>query len=510
MSASAVDQFEHAEASIARLASEMSAGALTATALTAAYSERIERLDRNGPELQTVIEMNPDAPDIATGLDRERADGAVRGPLHGIPILIKDNMVTADPMSTTAGSLALADCRPERDAGLVERLRAAGAVILGKTNLSEWANIRSSRSTSGWSARGGLTRNPYALDRNTSGSSSGSAAATTANLCAAAIGTETDGSIVSPASINGIVGIKPTVGLVSRDGIVPISRSQDTAGPMARTVADAAALLTVLAGPDPRDPATADAPSHDYTDFLDPGRLEGARLGVVRSHGTSHPGVVERFDATLADLTARGAVLVDDIALGLRGIGRAELTVLLHELKDGLPRWLAEFAPDAEVASLGDVVEWNRRHAEVEMPWFGQEHFVLADACGDLTSPDYLHARARCARLCRDEGIEAALAEHDLDALIAPTGGPAWRTDLVNGDSFTDGFATPAAVAGCPHLTVPMGHVSGLPVGISIVGPGWSEPLLIGLAHSIEQARQARRPPTFAPSIAGLPPGPRA
>jgi amidase len=396
--------------------------------------------------------------------------------------------------------------RAPRDAHLVARLRDAGAVLLGKTNLSEWANIRSPRSTSGWSARGGLTRNPYALDRNASGSSSGSAAAIAADFAAVAVGTETDGSIVSPASVNGLVGLKPTVGLVSRDGIVPISHTQDTAGPMARTVADAAALLSVLAGADGRDTATTNAPAAarglDYTRFLDPKRLAGARLGVVRGAFGAHPGVHALIERSLAVLKAQGAVLVDPVEIPHADqVGDAEFEVLLHELKAGLNAWLAEFAPGAPIASLADLIAWNRAHADRELAWFGQEYLEQAESRGGLSDQAYLDALDTCRRLGRTEGLDAAFAAHHVDALIAPTGGPAWTTDLVNGDPCGASFSSPAAIAGHPHLTVPAGFVQGLPVGLSFVGPAWSEAQLIGLGHAFEQATQARRPPTFASTL---------
>ncbi|WP_280152184.1 amidase [Piscinibacter sp. XHJ-5] len=493
------DRFPWLEASVAQLQEAMQRGATSARSLTAAYLERIRMLDRSGPQLRSVIELNPDALAIAAALDDERRARRVRGPLHGIPLLLKDNIATADRMSTSAGSLVLQGVRPPRDAHLVARLRDAGAVILGKTNLSEWANIRSTRSTSGWSARGGLTRNPYALDRNTSGSSSGSAAAIAANLAAIAVGTETDGSIVSPSSINGLVGLKPTVGLVSRDGIVPISHTQDTAGPMTRCVADAAALLSAIAGPDPRDAATARAERVDYTRSLDARRLAGARLGVVRNQFGGNDRVSAVIDASLAMLKAQGAVLVDPVELkNTEKYGDAELEVLLFELKAGLARYLAEFARDAPVRTLADVIAWNEQHRAQEMPWFGQELFERAQAKGGLDSKEYLDALAACARYSRAEGIDAVLAEHKLDALVAPTGGPAWLTDPINGDHYGGSFSTPAAVAGYPHLTVPAGFVHGLPVGLSFVGPPYSEPLLIGLGYAFEQATRARRPPSFA------------
>lgn len=426
----------------------MSAGRLTARALAAAYMGRIRALGQYGPSIRSVLELNPDALDIAAALDQERQERGPRGPLHGVPVLLKDNISTVDRMQTTAGSLALVGIKVTRDAHLVKRLREAGMVVLGKTNLSEWANIRSTRSTSGWSARGGLTRNPYALDRNTSGSSSGSAAAITANFAAVAVGTETDGSIVSPASVNGRVGLKPTVGLVSRDGVIPISHTQDTAGPMTRTVADTAVLLSAMVGPDVRDGSTESTKLADYTQCLDATRLAKARLGVVRNHVGGHPGVNEVFDRALATLRAQGAVLVDPVKLEhSERLKKAELEVMLHELKAGLRTWFADFAPGAPVATLKELIAWNERHRASEMPWFGQELFEQAESRGALTSKAYLNALAMCRRHARDEGIDAVLAEHELDALVAPTGSPAWMTDLVNGDQSTDSFSGPAAVA---------------------------------------------------------------
>jgi amidase len=494
--------FRHLEASIGGLGAQMAAGALSSRRLTAAYLARIRALDAAGPRLASVIELNPQALEIASERDRERRGGDVRGPLHGVPILLKDNIATGDEMATSAGSLALDGIRATRDSHLAVRLREAGAVILGKTNLSEWANIRSAQSTSGWSARGGLTRNPYALDRNTSGSSSGSAVAIAANLAAAAIGTETDGSIVSPSSINGLVGLKPTVGLVSRDGIIPISHSQDTAGPMTRSVADAAAVLDAIAGADHRDAATAEAPTVDYSAALEPRALRGARLGVVRSQFGRHPGADAVAEAALDALRTAGAVLIDPVELDVTTAEEAELSVLLHELKAGLPAWLAEFAPHAPVATLADVISWNQSHAAQELAWFGQELFEQAQALGGLEEPEYLDALATCRRVARTEGIDRALAEHRLDALVAPTGGTAWMTDLVNGDNYGGSFSTPAALAGYPHITVPAGFVHGLPVGLSFAGAPWSEAVLIGLAHAFEQATMARAAPAFRPTVA--------
>jgi amidase len=496
----ATQRFAYLETSIEALRARMDAGRLTARTLASAYLARIEAIDRKGPRLSSVIEINPDVLAIAAERDRERRSGKVRGPLHGIPVLLKDNIATHDRMSTSAGSLALAGVPAPRDAFLVSRLREAGAVILGKTNLSEWANFRSTRSTSGWSARGGLTRNPYALDRSASGSSSGSGVAIAASLATVAVGTETDGSITSPASRNGLVGLKPTVGLVSRDGIVPIAASQDTAGPMARTVADAAALLSALAGVDAQDDATRDAGIHaDYTHFLDRDGLRGARLGVARDYMVDNDRVQALFDQAVARMKALGAEIVDPVALPpSSSYEDAELEVLLHEFKAGLATYLAEFAPTAPIRTVADLIAYNERERSREMPWFGQELLVMADARGGLDSAVYRNARARSRRAAREDGIDKAMAEHRLDALIAPTGGPAWLIDLVNGDSHSGGFTSPAAVAGVPHITVPMGHVAGLPVGLSIVGPAWSEPVLLRLAYAFEQATQHRRAPTFA------------
>ena len=462
------------------------------------YLERIAALDRQGPELRSIIELNPDALQIAAALDAERAARTLRGPLHGMPIVVKDNIATGDKMATSAGSLALDGVKATRDAHLIERLRAAGGVILGKTNLSEWANIRSSRSTSGWSGRGGLARNPYALDRSTSCSSSGSAAAVAANLTRMAIGSETDGSIVSPSSIMGVVGLKPTVGRISRDGIIPISHTQDTPGPIARTVSDAALLLSALAGPDPRDPATLGAPAPDnYLAALDKNALRGARIGVAREFFTGHDEIDERIEYALAKLVLLGAELVDPINLPKVGYENEEQAVLLHEFKHDLPLWLATFAPHAPIRTLADVIAFNDTHREREMPYFGQELLIQAQALGGLDSEVYVQALATCRKGSREEGIDRAIREHRLDAIVAPTGGTAWLTDFINGDSGGDGFSTPAAVAGYPHLTVPAGLVRGLPIGLSFVGPAWSEARLLALGYAFEQATQWREEPQF-------------
>ncbi|HEV3425599.1 MAG TPA: amidase [Paraburkholderia sp.] len=474
------------------------AGTASAARSTRHYLERIALLDRQGPQLRSIIELNPDALPIADALDAEREAGTVRGPLHGVAVVIKDNIATGDKMATTAGSLALDGVRATRDAHLVGRLRAAGAVILGKTNLSEWANIRSTRSSSGWSGRGGLSRNPYALDRSTSGSSSGSAAAVAANLTRMAIGTETDGSIVSPASITGVVGLKPTVGRISRDGIIPISHTQDTPGPITRTVSDAALLLAVLAGPDPRDPATLGAPAPgDYLGALNRDALRGARIGVAREFFTGHDEIDQQIEHALAQLVLLGAELVDPIVLPKVSYETEEQAVLLHEFKHDLPLWLETFAPHAPVQKLADVIAFNEAQHAREMPYFGQELFTQAQALGDLDSEVYRQALATCRKGSRDEGLDRAIREHRLDAIVAPTGGTAWLTDFINGDSAGDGFSTPAAVAGYPHLTVPAGLVRGLPIGLSFVGPAWSEARLLAFGYAFEQATQWRRDPQF-------------
>ena len=479
--------FELEEADMRQLQKRMSEGSLTARSLTAQYLERIEAIDRRGPALNSVIELNPDALSIAASLDAERLAKGARGPLHGIPILIKDNIDTADRMMTTAGSLALEGSIAQRDAFVAGRLRAAGAVLLGKTNLSEWANFRSSHSTSGWSGRGGLTRNPYALDRNPCGSSSGSGAAVSANLCTVAIGTETDGSIVCPSSANGIVGIKPTVGLVRAAGIVPIAHSQDTAGPMARTVADAALLLGALAGV-------------DYTPSLDANGLRGARIGVARDKFFGfNDKVDELMEAALREMQRRGAEIVDPADIPTAGkFDDSETEVLLYEFKADLNAYLAALGPKAPVHSMQEVIDFNERHRDKEMPYFGQDLMIKAQAKGPLTSKPYLEALEKDHKLARTEGIDAVMNKNRLDALVAPTAGPAWCTDLINGDHAAGGSSTPAAVAGYPNINVPAGYVWGLPVGISFFGAAHSEALLIKLAYAFEQATRHRRPPRFS------------
>jgi amidase len=495
------------EASIAQLQSAMNSGQLTAHALTAHYLARIDALDRNGPQLHAVIELNPDALKIADQLDAERKAGQVRGPLHGIPVLIKDNIATADAMQTTAGSLALVGHPPSRDAFIVTRLRDAGAVILGKTNLSEWANWRSTHATSGWSGRGGQTRNPYALDRNPCGSSSGSGTAIAANLATVAVGTETDGSVVCPSSINGLVGIKPTLGWVSRNGIIPIAASQDTAGPMARSVADAAILLDVLATSDPQDPVTRKHPDHlpagCFACGLDANALKGARIGVIRKLATVHPQVDAAFEDAITALKQAGAIVVDNVELPHVGkYDDDENTVLQYEFKDGIARYLATLTDPAAPRTLDDLIAFNTRESSTEMPLFGQELFEQSQARGPLTDKAYRTARSRSLRLAGREGIDAALKSKKLDALIAPTMGPAWVEDYINGDHYLGGTISQApAVAGTPHVTVPMGAVQGLPIGLSFVGAAWSDARLIRYAYAFEQATHARRAPGFARDV---------
>ncbi len=514
--------FAFEEATVAELQQAMASGRASAHALAAAYLARIEAVDRPGggrPGMSAVIEVNPDALAEATRLDAERKAGRVRGPLHGIPVLLKDNVDTGDRMQTTAGSLAFAGRPAPRDAFVAERLRAGGAVLLGKTNLSEWANFRSTRSSSGWSGRGGQTRNPYALDRSPCGSSSGSGVAVSANLCALAVGTETDGSIVCPSGINGVVGIKPTVGLVSRAGVIPISHSQDTAGPMARTVRDAAVLLGVLAsgGADPRDAATPAAQAHvvaDYAAGLDAGALRGARIGVLRSSFGFHSDVDRVMDGALRALRDAGAVLVDPVKIPTLGkFDGTENDVLQYEFKAGLNAYLAErmrgvdasvrnAAGDPMPRTLADLIAFNARHADREMPWFGQELFEQSQARGPLSDAAYEKAVADNHRLAGAEGIDATLAAGRLDAIVAPTNGPAWTIDLVTGDHFGGGYSSPSAVAGYPHITVPAGFVHGLPVGLSFFAGAWSEQRLIRLAYAFEQATRARRAPAFRAVVA--------
>jgi amidase len=496
--------FELDELTIAELQSGMAAGKYSAHSLTRKYLDRIDDVDKHGPAINSVIELNPDALSIATNLDKERKTKGPRGPLHGIPVLIKDNIDTHDRMTTTAGSLALGGSMPLQDSSVAKKLRAAGAVILGKTNLSEWANFRSSHSSSGWSGRGGQTKNPYVLDRNPCGSSSGTGAGVSANLSAIGVGTETDGSVVCPSSANSLVGIKPTVGLISRAGIIPISHNQDTAGPMCRTVTDAAILLSALAGIDPRDDVTKSSAGKsfaDYTKFLDANGLKGARIGVHRK-GLGFNDAVDKLMTDCIDIVKkRGAIIVDPADIPTQGkFDDSELEVLLYEFKADLNSYLASLGPRAPVKSLKEIIDFNEQYRDREMPYFGQDLFIKAQAKGPLTDKAYRDALAKDQRMSRKEGIDFVMDKNKLDALIAPTGGPAWTTDWVNGDHFTGGYSTASAVAGYPHITVPAGYVFGLPVGISFFGRAWSEPTLIKFAYAFEQATKARRAPQFLPT----------
>jgi len=495
--------FELEEATIPDLQAGMASGKYTARSIAEKYLARIDAIDKSGPAVNSIIEINPDALAIADQLDQERKQKGVRGPMHGIPILIKDNIDTADRMMTTAGSLALVGPPAPKDSFVAQKLREAGAVILGKTNLSEWANIRSGHSTSGWSGRGGLTKNPYALDRNPCGSSSGSGAAIAANLCAVAVGTETDGSVVCPASANGLVGMKPTLGLLSRAGIIPIAHSQDTPGPMTRTVRDAAVLLSALAGVDPRDSATSASSGKaqaNYTRFLDPNGLRGARIGIARKYFGFNDAVDSLMNAAINDMKAQGAQIIDPADLPSHGkFDDTELTVLLYELKADLNEYLAG-RPNAPVHSLDDVIKFNDQNKDKEMPWFGQDLFIKAQSKGPLTSKEYLDALSADQRLSRSEGIDAVMDKLNLDAIMAPTGSPAWLTDLANGDHAAGGSSNAAAVAGYPDITVPAGFAFGLPVGVSFFGRPWSEPALFKIAYAYEQATKARKPPQFVAS----------
>ncbi|BFI96797.1 MAG: amidase [Rhodanobacter sp.] len=507
----AAQQHDDEYATIAQLQQRMDGGHLRSTTLTREFLARIQRIDRRGPALHSVLQTNPDALKIAAALDAKRTKQ--HGPLYGIPVLLKDNIDTGDREQTTAGSLALAGAPAPHDATVAAKLRAAGAVILGKANLSEWANYRSTHASSGWTAVGGQTRNPYALDRNPCGSSAGSAAAVAAGLATVAIGTETDGSIICPASMNGLVGIKPTLGLVSRAGIVPISTHQDTAGPMARDVADAAALLSVIAGSDPRDPATADADRHatDYTRFLDPNGLRGKRIGVVRALAGAEPNADRVLDEAIAAMKAQGAIIVDPVQLPHLGeLGDAENTVLQYDFKHDINAYLAT-RTGLKVHTLADLIAFDNAHAAEEMPWFGQELFISAEARGPLTDPAYVDALAKAKRLAGPEGIDAALQSQHLDALLAPSWGPAFMTDPVLGDHIVSGDPTiggpsqPAAVAGYPSITLPAGWAHSLPVGIVLFGAKWSEPTLISIAYGFEQHTHAWQAPKFLDTVDGRP-----
>ncbi|MBN2657765.1 MAG: amidase [Spirochaetales bacterium] len=485
-------------ATIGTLEELMDKGELTAEELVGYYLDRIERYDRRGPRLNSVLEINPEALESARSLDRERQEKGKRSPLHGIPLMVKGNIDTGDAMETTAGSLALAGHRAPEDAFLVSQLRKAGAIILGKTNLSEWANFRSSRSSSGWSSRGGQTRNPYDAERSPCGSSSGSGVAVAADLATVAVGTETDGSIVCPAQKNGIVGLKPTIGLVSRSGIIPIAHSQDTAGPMARTVSDAVLLLDAMKGIDGRDEATApsgEKGEKSYASFLKSGALKGARIGVVKSFCGFRSDIDEMVAEAAEQMRQAGAEIVEDLELPhIREYDDEEMEVLLYEFKADLNAYLS--GSGAPVKNLGELIEFNMKHSGETMPWFGQDLLVKAQEKGDLTEEAYVKAREKSLRLAGKEGIDSLLKEHRLQVLIGPTGGPAWKIDLINGDHYTGGGASQAAaVAGYPHITVPMGFIQGLPVGLSFIGTAWSEPVLIGLAYSWEQISRASRPP---------------
>ncbi|QQS32523.1 MAG: amidase [Acidobacteriota bacterium] len=483
------------EATLARLQEAMASGRSSSASITRGYLLRISNIDKR---INSIIELNPDAIPIAVEMDRERRAGRVRGPLHGIPVVLKDNIDTADKMKTTAGSLALVDApTPKKDAFIVSRLRAAGAVILGKTNLSEWANFRDNDSISGWSGRGGQTRNPYILDRNPCGSSSGTGAAISANLAAVGIGTETDGSIVCPSSVNGIVGIKPTIGVVSRSGIIPIAASQDTAGPMARTVADAAALLGAIAAVDPEDavPGSVGMFENGFSKYLVKGSLRGARIGVAKDYWGRNAAVDKVMDAALEVMKREGAELVDVRFPNLRRFGAAEFEVLQYEFKDGLEKYLR--SRGGKHLTLDSLIRFNTENSKSEMPYFGQSIFETSAKKGDLTSKEYLEAVATCRKYAAEEGIDKVMSENRLDAIAGPSNGPTWMIDTVAGDC-TSGYVSSSsmpAVAGYPNITVPAGFIKELPIGISFFGSAWSDGKLISLAYSFEQATAARRKP---------------
>ncbi len=492
---SKVPSFVFAGLSVDQLQVRLTEGSLSSAHLTKVYLRRIEAIDRSGPTLRSVIEVNPEAMEIAEQLDRERAEGRVRGPLHGIPVMVKDNLDTADKMMTTAGSLALVGARPKQDSGVVQRLREAGAVLLGKTNLSEWANFRSNMSSSGWSGRGGQVRNPYVLDRNPCGSSSGSGAAVAADLCTIAIGTETNGSVVCPSNANSLVGIKPTVGLVPGDGIVPISHSQDTAGPMARTVADAATLLSAIAH---RAADGSEGDPANYAEELGDGSLAGLRIGVLRNFLDFHPLVDERIDEAITALEDGGAEIVDELEMDLEEYYPHGYQILLYEFKHGLNKYLASLE-ESPIHTLEEAIAFNEEHADQEMPWFGQEIFHEAQAKGGLEEQEYLDALAKAEEL-RAKYLDM-LEEHSLTCFLGPTGGPPWTTDWVNGDHFGGSSSTPAAMTGFANVTVPAGYIHGLPVGVSFFAGPWSEPALLKVAYGFEQATQHRVPPRFLPTL---------
>ena len=497
------EPFELSEWTVEQLQKAMESGTYTSRQICELYLARINSKDQIEGGLNSVIEVNPDALAIADELDNERLNGKVRGPLHGIPVMIKDNIDTGDKMMTTAGSLALAGSSAPKDAFIVEQLRKSGAVLLGKTNLSEWANFRSTRSSSGWSGRGRQTRNPWALDRNPCGSSAGSGAAVSGNMCAIAIGTETNGSIVCPSSTNGIVGIKPTVGLWSRSGIIPISETQDTAGPMARTVADAAVLLGPLTGIDPRDPRTKESGGKsetDYTKYLNEDGLSGKRIGILKGAFGYHEAVDEIMNKVVALLEEKGATVIKNIDVqGDRNYGRSGYDVLLYEFKDGVNKYLAS-RPDLEVKTLEDIIQFNKDNADKEMPYFQQEILEEAQAKGDLAEKEYQDALKTVLEISR-EGIDESLKKDDLDAILGVTGGPAWLIDLVNGDHFGTGSSSPAARSGYPNISIPAGFVHGLPVGISMFSGAYEEPKLISMAYAFEQASKVRMAPTLPKTL---------